>query len=132
MTYSYLLKVNGTTFPLQYMVIPTYEVAETPIIIDDYYDTAYNRHIIKASATDLRITFNCRAGFEDDRAAIAAFFDSVVDEYTIKYYNPSTGAYSTDTFTIDETGLDNFMNRVSNSEGELQEFTISLVRKAAE
>lgn len=34
------LTIDGTAYPTAYMVIPSYTVEDSPIIVNDYYDAA--------------------------------------------------------------------------------------------
>lgn len=120
------LTIDGTAYPTAYMVIPSYSVDDSPIIVNDYYDAAYNRHIVKAPKNDIGITFRIRSMYSTEFvAAIAPFADTM----TITYYDPKIDGYLTDTFTY-EGSLNPTIARQYNSDVLFEELEIHLIRKA--
>lgn len=92
----YYLKIDGVIYPTRYMVIPSYSVNNEPIIVNDYYDADFGRHISKAPAENISITFNIRQLWNDEFAeAIAPFSDRM----SIEYYDAKIDDYVTDYFT---------------------------------
>jgi len=121
------LTIDGTAFPTAYMVIPSYKVNNEPIIVNDYYDANYNRHIIKAPAENVTITFRLRQQYNDTYPAVLAFF---TDEMEVTYYEPKTDSYLTDTFTY-INNLTPEIDRQYNNKVLFKELEMKLVRKAA-
>jgi len=120
------LTINGTAYPTAYMVIPSYAVDDSPIIVNDYYDAAYNRHIVKAPKNDISISFRIRSMYSTEFvSAIAPFADTM----TITYYDPKIDGYLTDTFTY-EGSLNPTIARQYNSDVLFEELEIHLIRKA--
>lgn len=109
------------------MVIPSYAVDDAPIVVNDYYDAAYNHHIIKAPKNEITISFNLRKMYSDEfTQAIAPFTDTM----TIEYFDSKVDGYITDIFTYDGS-LNPSINRQYNSRVLLNELSITLKRKVA-
>lgn len=122
----YLIKINGMAYPVRHMVLSSYSVKDEPMIIDDYYDTAYNRHVVKAPKNKIEITFTIRQLYDTEYPeAIAPFTDTM----EIEYYNPMTGLYTTDIFTYDGS-LQPQLDRIYNTRVLYKEVGIKLIRKA--
>lgn len=124
----YYLRIDGVTYPTEYMVIPTYSLDDAPIVVNDYYDASYERHIIKAPKNNITITFNIRQLFNTEfPAAIAPFTDTM----QIEFYDAKIDDYRTGTFTY----MGNLNPQNSGQyDGRLvfNELKITLVRKADE
>lgn len=122
----YYLNINGTNYPTAYMVIPSYKVDDTPIVVNDYYDVSYNHHIVKAPKNDITISFNIRSMYSTEFvSAIAPFSDTM----TVQYYDPKINGYLTDTFTY-EGSLNPKIARQYNTDVLFEELKIKLIRKA--
>lgn len=122
----YYLSINGVNYPTAYMVIPSYAVDDAPIIVNDYYDANYSRHITKAPKNDITISFSIRSMYSTEFPdAIAPFSDTM----TVQYYDPKIDGYLTDTFTYNGS-LNPKISRQYNTDVLFEELKIKLIRKA--
>lgn len=122
----YYLKIDGTAYPTAYMVIPSYKLDDSPIVVNDYYDADYNHHIVKAPRNEITISFSIRSMYSTEFvSAIAPFYDTM----TIEYYDSKIDGYHTDTFTY-EGSLNPQIARQYNNDVLLNELSIKLIRKA--
>ena len=92
----YLLKINGVIIPNNFIVEDSYKPVDKPIVIDDYYDTEYNRHVIYASNTDVSIEFTFRKMYESEYQTVSGLF---TPEMSVEYYDFKSGAYKQGIFT---------------------------------
>lgn len=95
----YLLKINGVVFPEKYIADGTFQPIEKRIVVNDYLDGAYNRHIVYAPEKEVTITFNLARMLESDAMDALAMLDA--EEFIVEYYK--AGSYSTGLFTISES-----------------------------
>lgn len=123
---SELLKINGEVFPMKWLVIPSWDVNDEPIIKADYFDTEYDRHIIKAPKLKTEITFRIRQLYEDEfRSAIEYF----TEEMTVEYYNIKTGQLESGVFTY-KNRLTPVLDSFSNGKWLCKELTMVLIKKS--
>lgn len=121
----YYLKINGVIYPTANMVIPTYAPINEPIVVDDYYDAGYNRHIEKAVKENISIEFSIRKLNNSEYPdAIAPFVDTMI----IEYYEPKTDSYLTDTFTYVNSLTPSVLRQYGNKIW-YNELPMKLVRK---
>lgn len=121
---NYLLKINGEIFPMKWIVFPSWDVSDEPIIKADYYDTEYNRHIIKAPKNKIEISFVIRKLYEEEFRQAIAYFN---DEMEIEYYNLRKGIYEKGIFTY-KNRLTPVLDGLSNNKWLCKELTIILVK----
>lgn len=96
----YLLKINEVNIPNDFIVEDSYNPLDKPIVISDYYDTEYNRHIIYAPNTECTIEFTLRKLFESEYHRIADLF---IGEMTVEYYDFRAGKYKKGIFTCKDS-----------------------------
>lgn len=94
-----IITINGVDFPIKYMVLPSYLVDDIPIVVDDYRDSNYDRHVVVAPQTDISITFDIRELKESDYADAMSYFTA--DELTLSFRRPATGVVDTGVFIFD-------------------------------
>ena len=122
----YLLKIDGTRVPNNYIVESSYEVSSSPIIINDYYDANYERHITRAPKDDLTIKFNLRVMEEADLRVVLPMLSDTME---VEYYDQLDGSYKTDTFTYDQSLAPSIL-KINNAKIYFAEQSITLIRKA--
>jgi len=120
----YYLKINGTTFPTSAMVIPSYAVDDTPIIVKEFYDGAYNKHINRAPKKDVTISFNLRSMYSDEFAVAIA---PITENMTIEYFDAKVNGYKTANFTY-KCNLNPKIARQYNTKVLVEELPITLVK----
>lgn len=123
----YLIKINGITIPNNFIVENSYNPWEKPIVISDYYDTEYNRHIIFAPKNECVIEFTLRKLYESEYRKIAELFSG---DMTVEYYDFKTGRYKNGIFTCKDTvNPSSYVFR--NEEAVVNQRKIKLYRKRA-
>lgn len=120
----YYLKINGVIFPTSAMVIPSYKVDDTPIIVKEFYDGAYNKHINRAKKKDVTISFNLRSMYSDEFAAAIA---PIVEQMEIEYFDVKTNGYKTGNFTF-KCNLNPQIARQYNTKVLIEELPITLIK----
>lgn len=121
----YLLKVNGIIIPNDFIVENSYNPVETPIVISDYYDTEYNRHVIYAPNTDMKISFTFRKMYENDFQKVAGLF---TEEMIVEYYDFKAGTYKQGIFTC-KKGITPGSYKFPSGKAILNEHKVELYRK---
>lgn len=121
----YYLMIDGKIFPKKYMIIPTYSAPSTPIIINDYRDGNYDRHIDRAPQEDVKIQFTLRQLYEDEYLEAISF---IKEEMTIEYFEPRTGEYKSAIFTY-EGSLEPTIDREIDGRILYCKLKIKLIRK---
>lgn len=121
----YLLKINGVTIPNDFIVEDSYKPVDKPIIVSDYYDTEYNRHVIYAPNTDTTIEFTFRKMYESDFQKVSGLFS---EEMKVEYYDFKTGVYKIGIFTC-KKGITPGSYRFPSGRAMLNEHKIELSRK---
>lgn len=120
----YYLKINGEIFPTKFMVIPSYNVDDTPIIVKEYYDAAYNKHIARAPKPDVTISFNLRSMYSDEFAEAVS---RIVEDMEIEYFNTKINGYKTEKFTY-KCDLNPQIARQYNEKVLLEELPVIFVK----
>lgn len=123
----YLLKIDGTVFPNSYIKEDSWFPKTEPIIINDYYDAAYNRHIDRAPRDNVEIDFITRVLTEAEYGIIRGL---IKNEMTVEFYNQLTGSYETGIFTY-VNDLTPSLYKINNAGAKvyIKEKEYKLVRK---
>ncbi len=121
----YLLKINGVTIPNDFIVEDSYKPVDKPIIVSDYYDTEYNRHVIYAPNSDMTIEFTFRKMYESEYEKVAGLFS---EEMNVEYYDFRAGTYKQGIFTCKE-GITPGSYRFPAGNALLNEHKVKLNRK---
>lgn len=121
----YLLKINGVTIPNDFIVEDSYKPVEKPIIVNDYYDAEYNRHVIYAPNTDMTIEFTFRKMYESDFKKVSDLF---TEEMSVEYYDFKSGSYKHGIFTC-KKGITPGSYKFPSERALLNEHKIELYRK---
>lgn len=122
----FLLKINGTTIPNDYIIENSYKPIAKPIILSDYYDTEYNRHVTYAPNEDVSLEFTFRKMYESEYQKVAVLFS---EEMSVEYYDFKSGAYKQGIFTCKDGISPGSYRFPSNNKALLNEHKIKLNRK---
>lgn len=122
---NYLLKINNVEVPEFYTIPSSYQPPKTEIIIDDYYDGNYDRHIIKSVKKDEGIKVTLRKLKNTEYPTVIAPF--LADTLTVEYYNPVTDSYLSDNFTL-VSNVEPQIDVISNGVVWYQEIELELVK----
>lgn len=122
----YLLKIDGVQFPNLLIIESSYSVDRSPLVVNDYYDGNYDRHVEFAEKDNVVVSFDTRVMSEADYRAISGMFH---DEMEVNYYDPLTGLYDTGVFTYTKN-LTPTIRRIANDNTIFfKEQSIELIRK---
>lgn len=120
----YYLKINGVIYPTSAMVIPSYRVDDSPIVVKEFYDGAYNKHINRAPKKDISISFNIRSMYSDEFAEAIA---PITEEMVIEYFDAKINGYRSGNFTY-KCNLNPKIARQYNKKVLLEELPITLIK----
>lgn len=127
MAYSgYLLKINNVSYSNFYIVQSSYKPENNPIILSEYYDANYNKHVEYAEKDDFIISFSLRMLYQDEYISAIAPFGT--DEMNVEYYDTKSGTYKTGVFTC-SSNLTPTIHRINNGRIIYAEQSIVLTKK---
>lgn len=122
----YYLKINGVIYPTRFMVIPSYSVEDTPIVVKSYYDAAYGKHIYTAPKTDINVNFSIRSMYNTEFPEAVAPFNGVMN---IEYFDSKINDYKTDKFVC-TSNLNPQIARQYNNNVLYEQLSVTLTRVA--
>lgn len=120
----YYLKINGEIYPTRFMVIPSFNVDDSPIVIKSFYDAAYGKHLYIAPKTDLSIKFDIRAMYNDEFPEAIQPINGLME---IEYFDVKINDYKTDKFRC-ASDLNPQIDRQYNDRILLSQLSVELTR----
>lgn len=124
----FLVKIDGTQVPNNYIVEDSYAVSSEPNVVSEYYDAAYNLHVIRAPQDKIEVSFDTRVMIEADYRILSSM---IKEEMSIEYYDPFDGSYGTGIFTY-EGNISPTIFKINKNTVYIKQQTIKLIRKRAE